>query len=145
MAQGAYQNQAGRVERPGLKRNSLAESRDRAETQAGKRFSFSLGKLGIRYEVEEPHVDTDELARQALGHFQRQQEAAFRAELEVEELRRAIAQPPEDEFQVSEPGAALPQPDAPRHVLQAAHRAYDNASNVTRSMQFRPGVHIGKV
>lgn len=145
-AQSAYEKESRRAERPDSARASTAQKGESTSASKDNGFTFSFGKFGLRYEVEEPEVNAEEIAQHALRRFQRQQEAAFRAELEVEELRRTIASPAEETQDAAEAisGAALPEGTAPLHVRKAAQRAYQEAGELTETMNFRPGILIGQ-
>ncbi len=110
-----------------------------------KTLSFSLGKLGLRYEVQEPEVDVEALAQAALQRYEREQESAFRTELEIAALRNSLAVPPALEGAAGGQ-AALPQSEAPSPQLQRlAIRAYESHTRTHAGAVFRPGVHIGQV
>ncbi len=54
-----------------------------SEESNQKSFGIKLGKLGIRYVSEEPDVDYDVVAEEALKHAERAQAAAYKSEMEV--------------------------------------------------------------
>ena len=101
-------------------------------------FSFSLGKLTVSYEVEKPAVDSTQLALTALTLYERQQQTAFRTELEIATLRQDMVQ-----LEKNEAPALLPAASASKQQTAAAAKAYAAHQRAYENNRFRPGVTIG--
>ncbi len=130
-----------------------AREQGEAGQAPGKRleFGFSLGKFGVRLEVEQPGPDPEMLARAALDHYNRERESAFRTEMEIAQLRVALvaSQDVESVPPVS-PGepAALPSAESSassNHALHLARRAYAEQDKTFALYPHLPGVRIGVV
>lgn len=130
-------------------------AREQGETRQalGKRraFGFSLGKFGVRLEVERSGPDPEMLARAALDHYNRERESAFRAEMEIAQLRGALVAPQEVEpvppVSAGVP-AALPPAEpwaSSKHALHLARRAYAEQDKTFAVYPHLPGVRIGVV
>lgn len=121
-------------------RDASRSAGDEQQARQPKGFAFSLGKLGVRYEEQDPEFDTQQLAKMALERVEREREAAFRAEMEVASLRSAISAP----LDAEEP-LALPGNEPSRHLQNKAQRAYEAHERSHQNAPFRPGLFIGRV
>ncbi len=136
LASRLYSEQKHRFER--LSPQAAPEPASEQQIKQPKGFAFSFGKLGVRYEEQEPELDTQQLAQIALERVERERESAFRAEMEVAALRNALSAQP-----AAEEPLALPGNEPSRHLQSAAQRAYEAHERSHQSAPFRPGVFIG--
>jgi len=96
-------------------------------------FGFTLGKFGIEYATEEPEIDTQEIAKVALQHFQRAQASSFQSEMEIAQLRAMLAAPAELEAPELDPAPAL----------RLAAKAYARTDQALQRTATQPGVLLG--
>jgi len=142
LATQAYGEQERRFESVQPQKHRDAESQAAQPPATSRSFSINLGKFGLRYEEQEPEIDTQQLARMALDRVRREQDARFRSEMEVEKLREAIsASAPAEGSEIEDATASEPS----GHLRLMASRAYAQQERSFRSAHYRPGVFIGAV
>jgi hypothetical protein len=151
-ARQAYAAQEHRFERVGPVAPPAREQGETGQAPGKRReFGFSLGKFGVRLEVEQSGPDPEMLARAALDHYNRERESAFRTEMEIAQLREALAasqgEEPVSPVSEGEP-PALPSAESSAssyHALHLARRAYAEQDKAFSFYPHLPGVRIGVV